>query len=271
MLHTPHMGLALYNHWKSDGSPYRLSLPMRHLFTTLTLKHGYTVYYYPDRLHLIAVPAEDHTPYSETGWPIRADYGVGWALDIMPHADSRMPTPGQIAWQMISDRLAGHPATAPIKYINWTDDSNNCWHDKWQPNHVRTASNDRGHTHVSQRSDMDTSTLMLNYDPVAELLDIPKGDEMLYAYRENSNSTVWLSNGLHRRSTATWPQIQAMHGAGLIGTPASGVDSSGFVFLVPDGELDGYAGTVEVPGSGGNVNFPPYTMTFTGTGTSTPA
>jgi hypothetical protein len=72
----------------------------------------------------------------------------------------------------------------------------------------------------------------------------------MFAIKERSTTAVWLSNGVERRGGITWVAIMAMHAAGLIQTPTAGTDSSGFVFVVPDGQIEMYAGP-DVGASGG--------------------
>lgn len=277
MRHTAGMSVALRNHWVADGSPYRLAIPPLQLLHTL-VGYGYTVEYYPDYAHQIATPAEDHTAYSQTGWPITAAYGVGWADDIMPHSDPRMPTPGQLGAKMVADKQAGRPELVPLKYINWTDAASNCWHDKWQPDHVQTASSDRGHTHVSFRSDMEKSTAMANYDPVAELLGMKTAEEPMRAYKATDSDTLYLGNGMLCRTNFSYAQFKYMVDLGLIekppaGQPTAGPDAYGsMIWVLIPGQVENYAGVLVPWASGGSGgNFPPYTITFTGTGSSAPA
>jgi len=75
-------------------------------------------------------------------------------------------------------------------------------------------------------------------------------EDRMFAIKERSTTAVWLSNGVERRGGITWVAIMAMHAAGLIQTPTAGTDSSGFVFVVPDGQIEMYAGP-DVGASGG--------------------
>jgi hypothetical protein len=74
----------------------------------------------------------------------------------------------------------------------------------------------------------------------------PLGDTM-FAVKEKSTTGVRLSNGVNSRNDVTWPVFLALHAAGLIQIPKAGVDSSGFVLVVPDGEIDMYAGPLSGP------------------------
>jgi len=156
---------AGYKRWLAVGKPYRLAAPPAALRDVLR-GHGYTVYDYPDERHQKAIPPEDHTAYSATGWPQPATFGVGYAIDIMPPpATSGLPELAQLGRQIFDDRQADVPGIAWLKYMNWEPGDGSCLHDAWQPTHSRRDSTDRGHIHLSGRTDM-TNTDTNGYDPV---------------------------------------------------------------------------------------------------------
>lgn len=146
------MASQSYFAWLQAGRPYALCRPgaeLRNVFTAA----GFTVYHYPDEAHLTADPPQDHTPFSATGWPVPSARGIGHAIDIMP-MPGLMPLP-DLARRLIADRDAGVPGTWAFKYINWTDEWGDCRHVAWQPDKTVTTSIDRGHIHLSLRSDAD--------------------------------------------------------------------------------------------------------------------
>lgn len=160
-----------YYRWVAAGKPYtraRPSLQLRDLFRS----HGYTVYDYPDERHQTADPAEDHTAYSETGWPITSAEWVGHAIDVMPRAG--LPDLATLARQIIADKDAGVRGTEAIKYINWTDENGDCWQTSWKPTKRTVRSTDKGHIHISVRSDMDTSDAVSasGWDPVEAIMSL---------------------------------------------------------------------------------------------------
>jgi hypothetical protein len=141
--------------WVRAGRPYTQSKPTAALRAT-GLGHGWTVFGYPDKSHLVASRPEDHTPFSATGSPIPAPRWIGNAVDIMPRGSSRaaMADLARLARQIIADKDAGVAGTEWIKYLNWTDEDGNCWHVSWESGHkVVTRSTDKDHIHVSGRSD----------------------------------------------------------------------------------------------------------------------
>ena len=159
--------------WIARGSPFRLMTPAAALRDILR-SHGYTVYDIGNKQHLEAEPPEDHTPYSETGYPGRAQYGVGYAIDIMPPAGSDLPSLARVGAQLLADRRAGVAGISWLKYMNWEPGDGSCWQDSWRPNYARRASTDRGHIHLSGLTGFENSTVGAGYDPVARI----RGDEM---------------------------------------------------------------------------------------------
>lgn len=145
-----------FRDWVAAGRPYVLCRPCRE-FEALLKAAGYTVYDYPDDRHQLADLPEDHTPYSATGWPLPSARWVGHAVDVMPKA-GLMPLP-ELARRIIAARDARTPGTEWIKYLNWTDEQGRCWHERWAADGTRitTSSTDKGHLHVSARSDYDNS------------------------------------------------------------------------------------------------------------------
>lgn len=157
------MTVTTYSEWVAAGEPWKPSQPVADFRATLQ-RHGYTVYVLGNHSHATANPPEDHMPYSHTPWPGSQPYDYVLAMDIMPG--------GALDWhelgrRLVADKNAGVPGTEAIKYINWTNSSGQCLHEKWEPNHSTTSSSDTGHIHISFRTDYVTSHVMQNYDPVA--------------------------------------------------------------------------------------------------------
>jgi hypothetical protein len=138
-----------YSGWVKDGRPWHPAECIDS-FGTYLRSHGYTVYTLGDDSHLEADTPEDHTPYSHTPWPGSQPYPYVLACDIMPGGDWSL---AQLGARIYADKQAGVPGTEFIKYMNWTDSNGDCWHDKWTPGHSRSSSSDRGHIHLSARTD----------------------------------------------------------------------------------------------------------------------
>lgn len=149
------MASAAYYDWINKGSPFTLAYPCADLQKALQAA-GYTVYAYPNRDHLLAEPPEDHTPFSATGWPIVSPFGYGHAIDIMPRTGPM--SIADLARRIIAQKRANVPGTRWIKYLNWTDESGVAYHVSWQPDYASRSSSDKGHIHISGRSDCTRST-----------------------------------------------------------------------------------------------------------------
>lgn len=166
-----------YAQWKKDGRPIKFGRALKQTGDRLAA-HGFTVYYIGDERHLTHTPPEDHTPFSATGWPGAHPYPYILAMDIMPPAKGArskingkpLPSLQRLSAQLYADKRTGVPGARFVKYMNWEPEGNNtgpCYHETWMPSHARRSSSDRGHTHVSSRTDFATSTLSDGYDLVA--------------------------------------------------------------------------------------------------------
>lgn len=181
------MASQAYYDWLKDGQPWKFATPIADLRDILRA-HGYTVYDRGNLSHLTKDTPEDHTPFSATGWPAKSPYPYCMAGDIMPPtAGARSKINGQplpslqkLASRMRADKMAGHPDMAWLKYMNWEPEGNNtgpCYHDSWTPSYARRLSTDRGHIHMSGRTDYYLSNVARDYDPVALILE---GDDMSF-------------------------------------------------------------------------------------------
>ncbi|MFF5228457.1 hypothetical protein [Dactylosporangium sp. NPDC000521] len=188
-----------YRDWIRAGRPYTLIRPARAVQATL-LARGITVWDFPDESHQKAELPEDHTPYSATGWPGPNARWKARGLDIMPRSDSKAHRKenADIARQMIRDRDAGVPGAMWIKYINWTDEDGVCRQERWMSSsnplqRTTRSSSDRGHVHVSGRSDADNDTRADGYDPVARMRGLTTGDEMAntWTFQDQAPADQW--------------------------------------------------------------------------------
>jgi hypothetical protein len=164
-----------YRDWLKAGRPYHLIRPSAAVQRTLR-GYGLTVYDYPNDAHLQASTPEDHTPFSVTGWPGANKRWNARALDVMPRdgSDAARKENADIARQLIRDRDAGVPGAMWIKYLNWTDERGSCQQERWtdSANPLRRttrSSSDRGHIHISGRSDVDDDERADHYDPIARM------------------------------------------------------------------------------------------------------
>jgi len=168
---------AQHRAWLASGGQYSVCTPGRMLRDVLRAA-GFTVYDIGNTDHLDHQPPEDHTPYSETGWPGTSPYGVVMAIDIMPDGPISLQQLGAI---LHADKASGkYP---PIKYMNWgpSDDAHavQC---RWKPDHVQGSSSDTGHIHISFRTDY--AGYSVPYNPLED--EVEQNDQVT-GYKSKGN------------------------------------------------------------------------------------
>lgn len=139
------MTSAQHRQWNASGLQWRLAYPLVAVRDDLRAK-GYTVYDIGNDNHMDHDPPEDHTPYSETGYPGKTPYGWVTAIDIMPN--SRLESLQVLGLRFKNGRNSGvYPW---LKYMNWGPrDDYHAIHSSWQPDYAETSSTDTGHIHLS--------------------------------------------------------------------------------------------------------------------------
>lgn len=152
------------NHGRPDSG---LCRPLAQLRDVLRAR-GYVVYDMPDDDHLNARPPEDHTFYSETGWPGRSPKWWRHAIDIMPGGGG-LPSLQDLGQRIFMARQAGRITW--LKYMNWpsTGDLGHAVQDRWEPDHQRSTSSDVGHIHISSITGVET--LDAPYNPFASVAE----------------------------------------------------------------------------------------------------
>lgn len=102
--------------------------------------------WYADEAHYQAVPAEDHTPYSQTGWPAVSPQWWVFATDVMHRPDLGVDIAVLGAYWVAQARAGRMPW---LKYMIWANsiyDVRNGWEPQWNDD-------DPGHIHLSGRTD----------------------------------------------------------------------------------------------------------------------
>ncbi len=225
------MASQAYYEWLKAGRPYTLIVPAKATQTTLKA-YGLTVYDYPDDSHLKADTPEDHTPFSVTGWPGTNGRWRARALDIMPRSGSaaHRKENADIARQFIKDRSAGVPGAMWIKYLNWTDEQGVCRQERWtdasQPlKRTTRSSSDKGHVHISGRSDADFDRRADTYDPIRRMagittpIGVPMDKRMIvYGLGDTAEQQAqhWIVDGTWARRVPL-PYIYGDDGKGVDG------------------------------------------------------
>lgn len=228
-----------YYRWINKGRPISgLARPLRVLKDRLRA-YGYTVYDIGNEDHLKANPPLDHTPYATTSWPsLQAEEWWLAAIDIMPPPPGKgLPSLQQLGDQILRDKKAG--VFYALKYMNWEpegDYKGPCYQENFKPNYIRYNSSDRGHIHLSGRSDCFRDTNLDWYDPVARYwarvnpkppplpvpvpVPIEEDDKMLVLMYDDTAPTaeerakVWLSDGMTKRyvGAADSAAVRALQG-----------------------------------------------------------
>ena len=182
------MTSAQHRRWVNSGLTWTLAFPLAYLRDRLR-RYGYIVYDIGNTDHLDHIPPEDHTPYSETGWPVITPYGWVTAIDVMPNP--ALPSLQALGAQLYADKEAG--VAEFIKYMNWGPTSDRvAVQDYWQPDHHRKSSSDIGHIHLSCRSDCISDVSFNAYDPIARLKGITplRSDDMYVGLADGARYAV---------------------------------------------------------------------------------
>lgn len=184
------------NHGRPDSGLARPLMQLRDVLRGA----GYLVYDQPNDAHLDAQPPEDHTYYSETGWPSGSPKWWRHAIDIMPsHGGADLYALGQ---RIVADRNAGRATW--IKYINVPTDASlrGAVQHGWKPGHYQRTSSDTGHIHISSITGVEN--LDAPYNPLAAVAAATGGDDMLTPDEHAEIVEGWLSpkNVLHYRLRA---------------------------------------------------------------------
>lgn len=150
------MATANYYAWERDGRPITPARPIRETVGRLKLAYPRAAHlfsWYADDDHYMADFPQDHTPFSETPWPIEPNpYPYVFATDVMHRPDLGVDCNVLFAY-WIAEAKAGRMPW--LKYLIWQgrryDVRNN-----WAP---ATASGHFDHIHKSTRTDHRDTTL----------------------------------------------------------------------------------------------------------------
>lgn len=215
--------------WLNRGKPDSgLALPLQ-LLANLLAAAGYTVYVYPNDAHLDAEPPEDHTYYSETGWPGTSLKWWRHAIDIMPPPTGKsLPSLQQLGQTLFNARQSGQITW--LKYMNWPSDGNlsRAVQDRWEPGHSRGSSSDTGHIHLSCVTGVET--LDSSFNPLTSIVvvgsttpglpPVPTNEErpMFLAYQNGNSSTFFLCDGMRSRpiTLGQLGDLKTLIGEGLV-------------------------------------------------------
>ena len=155
------MAAAMLRVWQSQGRPWKLATPLVDMVAKLKAAYPQLVYgTLGDDAHLNAVPPEDHTPFSATGYPNTSPYPVVHALDVMHHPESGVDA-GKLFAYWLAEAKAGRMPW--LKYIIWQAriyDVRFGWRSQASSGHF-------DHVHLSARTDAENTHLGA-WSPVPE-------------------------------------------------------------------------------------------------------
>lgn len=155
------MAAAMLRVWESQGRPWRLATPLVDMVAKLKAAYPRLVYgTLGDDAHLNAVPPEDHTPFSATGYPNTSPYPVVHALDVMHHPESGVDA-GVLFAYWLGEAKAGRMPW--LKYLIWQARIYDVRYG-WKP---QTSSGHFDHVHLSSRTDAE-NTHLGDWSPVPE-------------------------------------------------------------------------------------------------------
>lgn len=145
------MNLKGYGSWVADGRVWFPARPIGEYLDELRRVPGVKsgdIGVLGDDAHLVAVPPQDHCPYSATGWPVTNPYPYVCALDYSG------PSWEYYCDYWIEEARNGH--TPWVKYIN---DGRGRQYTHWDGFRTGVDNSDQGHVHVSIRSDFVHATI----------------------------------------------------------------------------------------------------------------
>jgi hypothetical protein len=143
------VAVAAYYSWDRLGRPLEPATPIREIVERLKVafpRAKNLFGWYANEAHYTAVPAEDHTPFSQTGWPVPDPQWVVCATDVMHRPDLGVDC-GKLFPYWLAEARAGR--TPWVKYLIWQAtlyDVRNGWRPQANRGHF-------DHVHISTRTD----------------------------------------------------------------------------------------------------------------------
>lgn len=189
-----------YDDWVADGKPWRNARPVDEIVAKLKAARPAAAKAacfgtIGNLEHLLADPPQDHTPYSQTGWPLPHPYPRITATDIMHRPDLGVDC----------NEIHKHwLASANAKQIPWIK----YWIWQGKRYDVRNnfnpvaASGHFDHIHGSQRTDH-IETSIGGWHPLPG-----QGDEMQFIAQLAGSQACWLTNGMKCRPIQSFATMQ---------------------------------------------------------------
>lgn len=203
--------------------------------------------WYADEAHYQAVPAQDHTPFSQTGWPKTSPEWWVFATDIMHRPDLGVNCDILFAYYLVEAKAGRMPW---LKYIIWKGkiyDVRNGWK-------ADDASGHFDHMHLSGRTDhRDTTLGQWSVTPTGGIVSGLKRIAFVSDGQKGAGHETWyFGDGITYRTIITWPEHQ-----NLI---ASGAEEKQYR---PDQDWREWVGRIEEKPMPDPVNTPPVHVEIT--------
>lgn len=180
------MAAAMLRVWESQGRPWRLCTPLLDMVGRLKVAYPRLVYgTLGDDAHLNAVPPEDHTPFSATGYPKTSPYPVVHALDVMHHPESGVDA-GKLFAYWLGEAKAGRMPW--LKYLIWQATIYDVRFG-WRP---QPSGGHFDHVHLSSRTDAE-STHLGDWSPIPPLPE--EDDDMHMVGSGASDGSIYVAPG----------------------------------------------------------------------------
>jgi hypothetical protein len=167
------MASTAYYEWVAAGRPLSPALPVRETveqlqaaFPAAAAKSQFS--WYADEAHYQAIPPQDHTPFSATGWPLSSPRWIVFATDVMHRPDLGVNCYALFNYWITEARAGRMPW---MKYFIWQAkiyDVRNGWN-------AQTGSDHYDHVHLSMRTDW------VNKGLGSWSITPRRGDDMIFA------------------------------------------------------------------------------------------
>lgn len=172
-----------YDAWVGDGRPFSLATPIKEIAGKIKAGRPDVdpvaiIGTIGDPDHLLAIPPQDHCPYSQTGWPLAHPYPKVTAIDIMHRPDLGVDC-NLIFPHWLAAAKAGQLPW--LKYVTWQAKRYDV-RNGWSP---VSASGHYDHMHASQRTDHITTSIG-GWNPLPGL-----DDDMLTQPQDDALSISW--------------------------------------------------------------------------------
>lgn len=234
------MAAAAYYVWDRLGRPAEPATPIREFIERMRLLYPGNIFsWYANEEHYQAEPPQDHTPFSETGYPVTSPRWVVFATDVMHRPSTGVDCHVLFAYWIAEARAGRMPW---LKYIIWQAkiyDVRNDWKPQLSAGHYE-------HIHLSGRTDH--RYYRLGSWPVS-----PKEDDL------NTQEHARLINTANITAAIAQGRLKATGLLSDTGQPLPDMDLTGYYNRVADVVI---AKLPANPPTGGEPF--PWTITLTG-------